>query len=332
MSEPAEEKVTQLDTRRLTRAAKAVLFSPAVILAATAVRLLIVANYNVPIAISVATSGGVVNALLGTTTMLIATFLPLIGLVLIMFRKLRLALLALTGAAFVSPAYGGVLDSVRTIWPRTKAWAGLIARHHYLLFWTDERECIVLIAVAVFFTWWDVRVRRNENYKNLNLATRYNEEQKQDYAIATLGWMAGYSIVIIIVTYLAFSVISSVFRIPADSSEYSNALEEVWIPAETLTVTPGSPIVGYVLSTGDGWFVVLVNDTRTIEYIPANKISARSICELPQYSQKGPKPLINLATAQPVQVPLCPSAPRPSANDQPSGPAQRASPGHASPA
>src|SRR4051794_7788291 len=91
-------------TRRLSRPLKLLIASPAVLLVAASIRLLIISNYDTTTATSAASQEGVTGTLLGTIVPLIPPYLPVVILILFLLHRWISLLLALFGVALVSPA------------------------------------------------------------------------------------------------------------------------------------------------------------------------------------------------------------------------------------
>lgn len=66
-------------------------------------RLLIISNYNATTAVTIASSGGYVNTLLGSIIPLVPIFIPYVALLLLLFRQFMLSALTFLFAAFVAP-------------------------------------------------------------------------------------------------------------------------------------------------------------------------------------------------------------------------------------
>lgn len=81
----------------------ALLFSPIGILLISATRLLIISDYNTTTAVTIASSGGYINTLLGSIIPLVPIFMPYLALLLLLFRRFILAVIALLFAAVMSP-------------------------------------------------------------------------------------------------------------------------------------------------------------------------------------------------------------------------------------
>jgi hypothetical protein len=79
------------------------LLSPLGLVLISAGRLLIISNYNATTAVTIASSGGYLNTLLGSTIPLVPIFIPYVALLLLLFRQFMLSALAFVFAAFIAP-------------------------------------------------------------------------------------------------------------------------------------------------------------------------------------------------------------------------------------
>jgi hypothetical protein len=86
-----------------SRRSIALILSPIGLLLISAGRLIIVANFNTTTAVTIASSGGFVNTLLGTVIPLVPVFMPYLALLLLLFRRFLLSIMTFIFAAFISP-------------------------------------------------------------------------------------------------------------------------------------------------------------------------------------------------------------------------------------
>jgi hypothetical protein len=86
-----------------TRRSIALILSPVGVLLISAGRLIIVSNFNTTTAVTIASSGGFVNTLLGTVIPLVPIFVPYLALLLLLFRRFLLSVMTFVFAAFISP-------------------------------------------------------------------------------------------------------------------------------------------------------------------------------------------------------------------------------------
>ena len=86
-----------------TKRSIALILSPVGLLLISAARLIIVANFNTTTAVTIASSGGFVNTLLGTVIPLVPIFIPYVALLLLLTRHFLLSIMTFVFAAFISP-------------------------------------------------------------------------------------------------------------------------------------------------------------------------------------------------------------------------------------
>src|SRR5690349_7512977 len=97
---PAKEST---DRDRLKKGSIALILSPIGLLLISAARLIVIAHYNTNTAITVASSGGYVNTLLGSVIPLLPIFAPYLALLLLLFRRFFLSIIAFVFAALITP-------------------------------------------------------------------------------------------------------------------------------------------------------------------------------------------------------------------------------------
>ncbi len=88
----------------MSRRTIALILSPVGLLLLSAARLLIVANYNTTTAVTIASSGGYINTLLGSIIPLLPVFAPYVALLLLLFRRFLLSIITFVFAAFITPS------------------------------------------------------------------------------------------------------------------------------------------------------------------------------------------------------------------------------------
>ena len=79
------------------------LLSPLGLVLISAGRLLIVSDYDATTAMTIASSGGYVNTLLGSIIPLVPIFIPYVALLLLLFRQFMLSALTFVFTAFIAP-------------------------------------------------------------------------------------------------------------------------------------------------------------------------------------------------------------------------------------
>jgi hypothetical protein len=128
-----------------TRRSLAWLLSPVGILLIAAGRLIVVSDYSTTTAVTIASSGGFVNTLLGSVIPLVPIFMPYIALLLLLFRRFLLSLLAFTFAIFITPA---PISLAATLNLAKQDWDVLVAEV------SGERlAAIVIILIVVSLLW-----------------------------------------------------------------------------------------------------------------------------------------------------------------------------------
>lgn len=264
---------------RLQRSATiALLISPAGILIIAATRLLIISDYNTATAAAIVTSDGYVNTLLGTVLPVVQVFMPYVALVLLFFRRLIPSLLAFLAAALISPM------------AFAKGTAGGIARSDALAVWD-----------WISHHWWI--------YPVLLIAAASLVLELAGFGISQFMRTVG------VVASLALAVfVIRVYPFPLTDSYYLSIIKQPWLPAETITLTSGSQVVGYSLFSGNLSLEVLKEQDRTIEFIPNGTVARQQVCQLG--TSRAGVPLLTF-TAAPARIPRCASRSRPA------GPATR---------
>lgn len=128
-----------------TRRSIALILSPLGVLLISAARLIIVANFNTTTAVTIASSGGFLNTLLGTLIPLVPVFMPYFALLLLLTRHFFLSILAFAFAAFITPTsmtLTGAVNLVQVEW--------------YLLvnMFSDNRRTVIIIMLVIFVLLW----------------------------------------------------------------------------------------------------------------------------------------------------------------------------------
>jgi hypothetical protein len=137
----------------------ALILSPVGLLLISAARLIIVANFNTTTAVTIASTGGFVNTLLGTVIPLVPVFIPYLALVLLLFRRFLLSIMTFAFAAFISPtsvSFAEGFGIAKTYWDRTStiilghlAWAIPIVLLILVAFWIYNRSFIEGVSTVI---------------------------------------------------------------------------------------------------------------------------------------------------------------------------------------
>jgi hypothetical protein len=128
-----------------TRRSIALILSPIGVLLISAARLIIVANFNTTTAVTIASSGGFINTILGTVIPLVPVFMPYFALLLLLSRHFLLSISAFAFATFITPTsitLPDVLYLVQTDWYNLGAMI------------SDNRRTIILVLLAILVVLW----------------------------------------------------------------------------------------------------------------------------------------------------------------------------------
>jgi hypothetical protein len=149
-----------------TRRSIALILSPVGLLLISAGRLIIVANFNTTTAVTIASSGGFINTLLGTSIPLIPIFLPYVALLLLLTRHFLLSIITFIFAAFISPTSITAAESLivaEAYWNETvavfdnyQALALVILIVVFIAVWSYTRSLVeglsIIVMMAAAFT------------------------------------------------------------------------------------------------------------------------------------------------------------------------------------
>ena len=128
-----------------TRRSIALILSPIGVLLISAARLIIVANFNTTTAVTIASSGGFINTLLGTVIPLVPVFMPYFALLLLLSRHFLLSISAFAFAAFITPTsitLTDVLYLVQTDW------------YNLVVMTSDNRRTIIVVVLVILVVLW----------------------------------------------------------------------------------------------------------------------------------------------------------------------------------
>jgi hypothetical protein len=321
----------------------ALLLSPIGLLLISATRLLIISDYNTTTATTIASSGGFVNTLLGTIIPLVPTFIPYIALILLLYGRFILSIIAFLSAAFISPTPLTVPVTLPLARADEHYTANLITGHmliavliglaivgaaaHYHRSFTEAMATLgaIIIAFALLFT---VTIR--------HLPTRLRLAGNSDSHIVkvvtgnlTLAGLLVLGFIVIILIYHSsfnrafigmiaiaatialFPYVWYIFPVPHHSGYYAAVIHQPWLPAEKVTLSTGRIYYGYVLVSDPDWVTMLIARNRTIRYIPADDVIGRKVCQPKLANQPAPNPpLIPLLYKPPAPIPPCPDRDR----------------------
>lgn len=230
-------------SRRLSRSTTiALLLSPFGILFIAVVRLLIISNYNTTTALAIASSGGYVNTLLGSVIPMLPVLVPYLALVLLFFNRVILGVLSLTAAALTSPtAIRGeaFLRFLRENWHDMSRASGGIG----LLVLAGVVALLLLVLLIT---------------RGLGLFAR---------SLATICCI------------ILLPVVLRLYPLPDSNSYYAHLVRQPWLPTESISLSSGDSVVGYILSEDQDWVTVLNDRDRHIYYYHADQIGQRQACQ-----------------------------------------------------
>jgi len=258
------------------RRAFRILVTPVGLALLSAVRLLIISNYNVTTAVAVAESGGYVNTFLGSLIPLVPAFLPYLALGFLVFRRFILCALTIVATALISPVVAR--PSVVTLGYFDNYW---FSAFRSIFGHVPDALPAIIVGIFIISIWWLIMP------PGVLTGWVYT-------LVATLWACAAF------VTLLPYLLIAY----PAPSRQtLASYLRQPWLTAEQITVDPSKIYQGYVLSSDDQWMTVLLYQSRTIAYFRADSVTARIVCEPP--AKPSPSPLVRLINAESPSLPGC---------------------------
>ncbi|PSK88738.1 hypothetical protein CLV63_12924 [Murinocardiopsis flavida] len=298
------EQVT--NPRVMTRSVKALAASPLIILIASAARLIFISNYDTTVATSIAAAGGVTGTLVGTIVPLLPPYLPVFTLILALFRRWVSFWIFLGATAILSPAYASTTEGSREagkqlviLWRDIYLLWNSQGLDDYRWYFTSTFSSATTAAPLLYFVLWSIL-----SFFFAYHAPKFNSETAAiRFFLAIPRLLVG-----IVVAYFAtFSVffVQHVFRVPFNEEHLSEVIRAPWVPAEELELKSGETRVGYTISNRDGWFLVLNESDRTIEYIKSGNVKSRNICHPEVSSPEFSPPLLSLKDAKKPEVATC---------------------------
>lgn len=266
--------------RRIQRSTTvALVLSPVGVLLLAATRVLIVSDYNLSTALTILSSSGYINTLIGSVIPLVPVLMPYVALALLYIDRVVAAMLAFAAALLISPATmsgASALSLVGHDWHLVTG--GSAVRHAVLLIPAFFLCVLLLVEIAGF-----------------QVAT----------VVRTVGTVA------IIAT---LPLIVRLYPIPLSNSFYTNVLSEPWLSAEAVTLNTHTVVTGYVLESDEEWFEVLLAQDRTVVYYHASEVASRTMCQMASPEPK--RPLVPLVPAL-SHLPSCPQPASPGATHVP---------------
>ncbi len=340
-----------------TRRSIALILSPFGLLLISAGRLIIVANFNTTTALTIASSGGFVSTLLGSTIPLVPIFMPYVAILLLLFRRFLLSIMAFAFTAFITPtsiSLGQAFRLARADWQRMLA---DITDHRTFIvvavlvilaaLWAYNRSFLeaasavvaMLVAIALLIVIPNARLSKPLRLASSSEHQVVRQAVVRSSATAAYGFSwreilaaAGIAVVVYILlansfgelvgrfawvvtaavaltaTVALFPYVHYIYPAPQNRNYYVEATHALWLPTEEIELSNHSIYNGYVLTYNFLWFTVLLANTRTIVYLPAHEVVARTVCQPPMPAQpKKYPPLIPWLYNPPPKLPPCPS-------------------------
>ena len=306
-----ENTLTDLTSRRLTRTIRLAALSPGVLVCASAIRLLVIANYDPTTASSIAAANGVVGTLLGTLIPVIPQLLPALLLLFIALRKPLLLAFAAIGTVLVAPAY----TTLQGAWNRTEQMLLAVGHtinehnrqlqsHMVSMLWRQDRAALIFGAIVVLVIVID---NREKIFGSLP-GDRFNVDAwDKALSIATTAIVGLIPAAILTAVFgLMFFFTTIMYQVPTTTSEISSITSKPWLPSEVVILKNGTTQVGYTLSDDNGWFVFLQENNRTIDYFHSADVLSRTLCRLVGEQRSNRPPLVKLINAPAPHVLPCP--------------------------
>jgi hypothetical protein len=228
-----------------------------------------VTNYNPAVALSVASSGGYVNTLLGTIIPLVPIFMPYLALLLLFFNRVIVGILTFLAAALVSPTLMTVSSTLSLIQRDGQRLVNSIHEHFLLALFLGIPFVVLLII-----------------------------------ELLGIGFYAFLKTTATVASLALIPLIFKVYPLPLNNNQgyYAVLLRQPWLPPVTITLGSGRKIVGYTLSTEGKWYVVLLAEHRTLRYIRPQYVRKQVVCQMGR--SKVTQPLFTLVPKVPT-VPTC---------------------------
>jgi len=308
-------------TVRTARSLRLLALSPMFILFVTGTRLLIIANYDPVTASGIIQSAGATGTLLGTITPLIPYLFPLMLLaqlaVILIYRNWLVICAVILGCLAVAPAYSTIpaafnatLDMFRT----AGEYAAMSGMFSFL--WHDNRGgmiygSIVVLVVAIETLAWLNRPGVIGGGMEPEPQESLDDEHERESAGGWI-WLFGALFVLLGVAILfscslgIFKFVETIYRTPFSGGSVSHAVERPWMPAEDLALKSGGHRVAYVLGVKDGWFAILNDRDRSLEYVRSSDVESRTPCRLADDLGRDRGPVISLSDRRQAVIKLCP--------------------------
>lgn len=97
------------------------------------------------------------------------------------------------------------------------------------------------------------------------------------------------------------------YPLPSGNSYYAHLIRQPWLPTESITLSSGVSVTGYILAEDQDWVTVLTEGSRQVYYYHPDQIVKRAVCQ--SGGTAAESPLISLipATTPSSRSPQCSS-------------------------
>ena len=222
---------------------------------------------------TILSSGGYINTLLGTIVPVVPIFMPYLALLLLFSKKAIAGILALFAAALISPA--SVTGAAALV---------IVKKDVHLIFSGSSAHSTILAVLAFVFSILLIVTLAATSFSSF---------------IKSVGTVASIALI---------PLVLRLYPLPVNNSFYADLVRQPWLPAERVTLTTRQDVIIYALSSDGDWFEVLMADTRAIKYYRASEVTSRVVCQTGETAQT--HRLITLVHEQP-KVPSCVVQPSP---------------------
>lgn len=269
------------------RVVRALILSPAALLLLASVRLLLVSDNDTTNAMSLASAGGVTGTLVGTVIPLLPIWAPFVVILFYFFRRFGLALIAAAITVVVTPAYATPRVAVQSaVYEADRLWAYLLS-YDWSVVWRTYTAAVIFATLIVIFSFFG----------------GWAGKDFVDGVLSVIGRLFT-GLLFAIFGFALLATTQIVYKTPlVDWTTISAALRQPWLPAEVLTLKSGTTRTGYVLTTKDGWFSVMNEKSRQVEFIAASEVVGRRVCSLNPGTSI--RPFIPLDGASANHAPRC---------------------------
>ncbi|MFI7696084.1 hypothetical protein ACIBQ6_43935 [Nonomuraea sp. NPDC049655] len=314
----------ELPSRKMSNTLRIFILSPIVLIFGSAIRLLIISNYDSSTAGAIASLGGVAGTLLGTLVPLIPPFFPVMAFCLYLLRMWKSLLAALIGMAVVVPAYASVPESLGRGWNAvTSLWSLIFDSEERVILWPSVRPALIFAAFVVAVIILDhYKPFRAKLLAQFSVVEQMRQELEQAEDSETSGegtstersrawdrevrvikvnmliehalYVVPTIVFVSIVAVFGFASITHMYHVPYGYTTIKEVARKPWMPLEVIE-TKTVRYVGYSIAVRDGWHAILDDKERMIHYVQSVDVVRREICRKSSELLSHPKPLVDFS-------------------------------------